>query len=420
MKNLTKSALTEVGLSPEEKYLASQNVGRSLFSIIQLAKEKELLAKKKQMEESGDIEDSPALQVPIPLELLPQKQAQERSFSIIEKPDGSVEEKINKPNPTSGLNLPSAGQLGLGAGFLTAGVPGALVGGTAAALYDSENPYSTLPGYIKSVKHLDGSIEHVYEPKEEGGVSSFVKKRPGTLLGGAGALALLAGSKKNILAKALLAAPAALTGAVVGNNLLDPAIDKVRKEEILNNPEFQENVKKDVAFLRNKKASDNGLFSNALANLAQHPARSFFGAHEGFKDAKKQYFLKQKAQLALELEEAQKEYLETLQKIKTGADESSTPLVDAFCNGMAYTTVFGKKAEDKDVRIEEGALKRLLTDAVKVKNPASSILQPAADVAVNTAAASAYLTYLIKKKMREEPENYMNEKLPTRVELQPF
>jgi hypothetical protein len=59
-----------------------------------------------------------------------------------------------------------------------------------------------------------------------------------------------------------------------------------------------------------------------------------------------------------------------------------------------------------------------------VMNVAKKPFQPAIDTAatrlLGTAAGSAYLTYLLRKKMREEPESYMQESLPTRVELQPY
>jgi hypothetical protein len=131
--------------------------------------------------------------------------------------------------------------------------------------------------------------------------------------------------------------------------------------------------------------------------------------------------MRQKEMIARQLDQAQQEYLDTLKLIgsKTAEASSATPLVDAFCNGIAHMSFFGKTASYPEVSIEDGALKRMLSDVVKFKNPIAPVAQTAANAAVNTAAASAYLTYLVKKKMREEPENYMNEKLPTKVELQP-
>jgi hypothetical protein len=419
MKNLNKQALTEVQLSPEERYAASQNLGRSIFSMIQLAKEKELLDKKKDMDFSGDVEDAPSLKIPIPVALLPQKTA---NLSIIENPDGTIEERVNKTR-TAPSKGPSAGELGLGAGFLTAGLPGAAIGGAAGSLMSGDPAYSKYPEHIKTINHLDGSVEHVYDVKKEKGSDAFAKRHAGKLLGGAGALALLGASNKAKLTKALLATPVALAGSLVGGNILDTAVEKNTKSEILNNPEFRNKVLKDMEFMRSEKQANDqeGFISNALTNLAQHPAKMFMGAQEGFKSARKQYYMRQKEMIARQLDQAQQEYLDTLKLIgsKTAEASSATPLVDAFCNGIAHMSFFGKTASYPEVSIEDGALKRMLSDVVKFKNPIAPVAQTAANAAVNTAAASAYLTYLVKKKMREEPENYMNEKLPTKVELQP-
>jgi hypothetical protein len=147
------------------------------------------------------------------------------------------------------------------------------------------------------------------------------------------------------------------------------------------------------------------------------------GGQEGFRNAQQEYYLKQKQQIAKELEVAQKEYLDTLSKIKMGSD-NETPCVDAFCNGIAHTVLFGKTAsfkEDEDIPIEHGALKRMLSDATSA---GMSPFRPAATAVagglMGTGAASAYLTYLLRKRMREEPDKYMQEHLPTRVELQPY
>jgi hypothetical protein len=422
MKNLNKQALTEIELSPEEKYLASKNLGRSLYSMIQLAREKELLEKRKDMSESGDVEDAPALKIPIPIDLLPQKAA---AFSIVERPDGSIDKQVLK-TPNIPSDTPSPESLALGAGYLTAGLPGALISGSAASLLPPEKEYNDYPQHVKTLKHPDGSIEHIYDVPKDISPKSFVKRNTGALLGGAGALALLGGSGKNKLLKALLAAPTALTGAVVGSNVLDTATENNAKKEILNNPKFQEKALKDMLFLRSKNleknssAESDNYVANALENLARSPGRIFLGAREGFKSARKEYYLKQKALIAQQLEEAQKEYIDTLKRIKTAEENSATPLVDCFCNGMAHMTFFGKTASYPEVSIEDDAFKRLLSDVIKLNNPIKPVVQTAANTAVNTAAASAYLTYLVKKKMREEPENYMNDKLPTRVEIQPI
>lgn len=165
---------------------------------------------------------------------------------------------------------------------------------------------------------------------------------------------------------------------------------------------------------------DPGAFSRAFGALNKHPMRMLVGGQTGFRDAKKDYYMQQKEQIQKELMHAQKEYIDTLSRIKTGSEEA-TPCVDAFCNGIAHNTLFGKTATHKNVEIEEGSVKRMLSDA---KNMAMKPLQPATDFAANnllrTAAGSAYLTYLLRKKLREEPDKYMDEHLPTRVELQPY
>jgi hypothetical protein len=165
---------------------------------------------------------------------------------------------------------------------------------------------------------------------------------------------------------------------------------------------------------------EQGAFSRAFGALNKHPMRMIVGGQTGFRDAKKEYYLQQKEQIQKELLHAQKEYIDTLSRIKTGS-ELETPCVDAFCNGIAYATLFGKTASQKDVDIEEGSVQRVLGDA---KNTAMKQFQPATDFAANqllrTAAGSAYLTFLLRKKLREEPDKYMDEHLPTRVELQPY
>jgi hypothetical protein len=83
--------------------------------------------------------------------------------------------------------------------------------------------------------------------------------------------------------------------------------------------------------------------------------------------------------------------------------------------------LFGKTADFQEPEIEDGAIRRLLGDTLGVvKKPFQPALDTAATGLVGTAAGGAYLTYLLRKKMREEPENYMSESLPTRVELEPY
>jgi hypothetical protein len=171
-----------------------------------------------------------------------------------------------------------------------------------------------------------------------------------------------------------------------------------------------------------KKAEDDqlGFLATALNKAKDNPIRMLLGGQTGFRDAKKEYYFQQKAQMQKELMDAQKEYIDVLQKIKTGADEDqNTPCVDAFCNGIAHYAMFGKTAEDTE--IADGSLKRMLGEIVKkVSSPIRPAAETAASGLLNTAAGTAYLTYMMRKRMREEPEKYMEQHLPTRVELQPY
>jgi hypothetical protein len=171
-----------------------------------------------------------------------------------------------------------------------------------------------------------------------------------------------------------------------------------------------------------KKAEDDqlGFLATALNKAKDNPIRMLLGGQTGFRDAKKEYYFQQKAQMQKELMDAQKEYIDVLQKIKTGADEDqNTPCIDAFCNGIAHYAMFGKTAEDTEVA--DGSLKRMLGEIVKkVSSPIRPAAETAASGLLNTAAGTAYLTYMMRKRMREEPEKYMEQHLPTRVELQPY
>jgi len=164
---------------------------------------------------------------------------------------------------------------------------------------------------------------------------------------------------------------------------------------------------------------DDTVLSRAIKSQG-HPLRMVVGGQEGFRDAKKDYYLQEKAKIQAELANAQREYIELLSKIKTGSAEE-TPHVDAFCNGIAYQTVFDKEAAFDDTQIEEGSVRRLLADASAVaRKPFMPAVDLAASGLLNTGTGAAYLTYLLRKKMREEPERYLKDRLPTRVELQPY
>ena len=166
----------------------------------------------------------------------------------------------------------------------------------------------------------------------------------------------------------------------------------------------------------------NSFLSRALSQQ-NHPLRMVMGGQEGFRDAKKDYYMQEKARIHDELALAQREYIDLLSKIKTGSAEE-TPHVDAFCNGIAHAAIFEKEASHQDVGIEEGSIKRLAGDVGGFARRHTPFVDPAIDMAssglLNTASGAAYLTYLLRKKMREEPESYMRDQLPTRVELQPY
>jgi hypothetical protein len=168
--------------------------------------------------------------------------------------------------------------------------------------------------------------------------------------------------------------------------------------------------------------SNPGLFARAL-KMQNNPVRMLAGGQTGFRDAKKEYYMQEKAQIQKELMRAQKEYIDTLTKIKTGSDNEDTPCVDAFCNGIAHMALFGKTAADDaaDVPMEEGSVRRLMGNVMDVaKKPFQPAIDTAAGGLMSTGAGAAYLTYLLRKRMREEPDKYMDETLPTRVELEPY
>lgn len=197
-------------------------------------------------------------------------------------------------------------------------------------------------------------------------------------------------------------------------------------------------------------SSDPGVFARAL-KLNTHPVKKLMGMQSGFRDAKKEFFMREKEQIEKELMLAQKEYISLLERIKMGEESgeitktASTPCVDAFCNGIAYAALFEKDAEElpdlapeikslfdkvasamkvaqpNDVDIADGSVRRVLGDILHgVKKPFQPAIDTGAGALLTTAAGSAYLTYLLRKKMREEPDRYMQESLPTKVELQPY
>jgi len=162
-----------------------------------------------------------------------------------------------------------------------------------------------------------------------------------------------------------------------------------------------------------------GVFARAFGGHNK-PLRMLVEGQQGFGDARKEYFMSQKKNIQKDLMQAQKEYIDLLSKIKTGSAEE-TPCVDAFCNGVAHTALFGKQANEQDVDISDGSIKRLLSEVMGVaKKPFQPAIDTAATGLLSTGAGAGYLTYLMRKKMRETPDKYMEDQLPSRVELQPY
>jgi hypothetical protein len=172
-----------------------------------------------------------------------------------------------------------------------------------------------------------------------------------------------------------------------------------------------------------KVAEDSGLLSRAL-KTQNVPVQLLLGSQQGFSDAKRDFYFQEKQRIQKELAKAQAEYIDVLRQIKTGSEKENiaTPCVDSFCNGIAYQLMFEKEAEAlEDTDIEEGSLRRLLGEVGGVvKKPFQPAIDTAASGLLSTGAGAAYLTYMLRKKMRENPEAYTEENLPTRVELEPY
>jgi hypothetical protein len=166
-----------------------------------------------------------------------------------------------------------------------------------------------------------------------------------------------------------------------------------------------------------------GLFSRAV-RTQNIPIQFLLGSQQGFGQAKKDFYFAEKKRIQKELAQAQKEYIDVLSQIKTGSDaeHEDTPCVDAFCNGVAYQLMFEKEAEDpNDTPIEEGSIRRLLGEiGGVVRKPFQPAIDSAASGLLSTGTGAAYLTYMLRKKMRENPDAYTEENLPTRVELEPY
>jgi hypothetical protein len=530
----------EIPLTPDEEYNASQMVGRSLFSALQLAREQELRKRKALESTLPQAEDDQVLRIPIPETLMPHKAAafgepaysgikrvhtidtpysssntyepeegkgllshfkrnigkyvgaglgglaggglgyaltdlpigtvsgammgsslgghydrkqkedyvrelqetgqlnhileafkenqkmashESAKFSVIENPDGTLEHKMH-PAHTKGTGGAVTRNKGSSVGALIGaglgGGPGMAAGYAAGSLADSNSAYNGIE-FSKTIEHLDGSKEHVFEIKGGDGVGAHIKRNLGKYLGLVGGSSLRKAMGKSVLNPILPAA-----GLFLGH-----ALDKQRKETAMDEASLSEKGKadmlSDIQFKQQQKKDklgsdgDPGMFASAFARMNRHPVRMLTGGQQGFGDAKKEYYMMQKKQIQEELMHAQKEYIDTLSRIKSAA-VSDTPCVDAFCNGLAHSAMFGKTGSYKDVSIEDDSLSHLMDDVKRVAlKPVRGMGGDAAVGALlNTGAGTAYLTYLMRKKMREEPESYAKEHLPTRVELQPY
>jgi hypothetical protein len=163
--------------------------------------------------------------------------------------------------------------------------------------------------------------------------------------------------------------------------------------------------------------AEPGIIGRAL-RFNRSPIRFMVGAEHGFDEARNAYQMAEKAEIQRQLQEAQQEYLKTLEQIKMGEE---TPCVDAFCAGIASEVAFAdmhdKTAEDE---IADGSLRRLLGDILgAAKKPVQPVLDMGATGLLGTAAGSGYLTYLLKKHMRGDTGKSESTVEPTRVELIP-
>lgn len=368
----TKKASTPIPLSPEEKYEASQYVGRSLFSALQLAREHQ---RKKQMMMHGlDPQggDDKVLKIPIPRDLMPKKaEYGDEPYQVPKDPFEPVE------NP-----------------------------GTMAHIQRNLGKY--LGGYGGAI--IGAGL----------GARGTLKKNPAASL-----LSTLRGAGKKGLVGGLsgLAAGSAFDDSTKEDYRQKAMLSPQHRRQMLQNMLASGDMMQDDFYKQGNEADepDPGIFGRAFKSQ-QNPIRLLVGAQSGFRDAKKDYYMKQRARINDELAIAQREYVDLLGKIKTGSTEDQpTPYVDAFCNGMAHVTLFGKEASHEDVDIADGSMARLMGDVMSTaKKPFQPVIDTAASGLLGTGTGAAYLTYLLRKTMREEPEKYMQEGLPTRVELEPY
>jgi hypothetical protein len=369
ISSLIKKSSTPIPLSPEEQYEASQLLGKSLFSALQLVKEQQR-RKNRQMSGTDAIGgDDKVLKIPIPSNLMPAKTANEDTAPYIgaEDPYEPVEGKGILPHigRNIGKYVGSYGGTMLGAGL-----------GVRREL--AKNPNI---GTLKMLRRGAGK-----------------KGILGGILGALAGSAFDESTKEDYRDRAI---QAQMQRQQMLQNMYDPAEMGYKQGEA-------------------EEAYEPGIIGRAFKSQ-QNPLKLLAGGQAGFRDAKKNYYMKQRADIENELADAQREYVELLGKIKAGEDHSETPYVNAFCNGIAHTTLFGKEASSEDVDVSDGSMKRLMGSVLShAKKPFQPIVDTAASGLLGTGTGAAALTFLLRKSMREEPEKYMNEGLPTRVELQPY
>lgn len=218
-----------------------------------------------------------------------------------------------------------------------------------------------------------------------------------------------------------------LASKLLGKSLFS-AIQLTKEVDRMKEMEQQEaNDILKIPFPVQKQANDTegqppGIIGRAL-RFNRNPIRTLVGGEAGFSEARREYYEMEKQQIHKALRQAQEEYLSTLQRIKQGEE---TPMVDAFCNGMATELLIPELAKTsataEDVEIGDGSIKRLLKKTLGI---AAKPVQPAIDLGatglLGTAGGTGYLAYILKKKMREkDQDSYLQSALPTRVELVPY
>lgn len=374
---MNKVSSTPIPLSPEESLEASRLFGRSLFSALQLAREKEMQHDKllRGMESEGD---NKALQIPIPASLMPS-----HKVAAFGPPPylGGPAEDYNEPAPVEG----TLAHLKRNLGKYTGGYGGTLAGATLGALH----------GHKQNTRSAFGGLK--------GGLK-------GGLAGSAIGLGLGALLDSNTKEKYKVNMG---SGESSKKEMIRSMLASGELEKILNEGSMAEKMGED--------SYEPSIIGRAI-KMQQNPMRMLMGGQSGFRDAKKDFYLQQKSHIQKELVQAQKEYIDLLSQIKTGSsEESDTPCVDAFCSGITQAALFGKTASDTDVDISDDSTKRFMREAMgKIMNPLRPAVDTAASGLLGTAGGTAMLTYLLRKEMRKQPNKYMEEQLPSRVELQPY